>query len=134
LTITWDSVGGDHYRKGEIKMSHDSDTQQGTEKVGKVAQDWSRDAFASKLAAGAEAVRDWEKSLDAPRGTVAMALGTILGTVTVAAFTKAWPKLKTPVVGVGYLVGGYTLYQLVRAAARDRCLDEEVTKLTIPPA
>lgn len=89
------------------------------------SRDWSRDSLTTNLSHGVEAVRDWEMSLDVPEGTVAVALGTILGTVTVAAFTKAWPRLKSPVTGVGYAVAGYAVYRLVKSCFESSPADSD---------
>ena len=64
-------------------------------------------------------VKDWQKEAGVPGGAVAVTLGAILGSITVAAFTKTWPALKTPVVAAGYLVSGYALSRLVRRAYQE---------------
>jgi hypothetical protein len=64
-------------------------------------------------------VKNWQKEAGVPDGAVAVTLGAVLGSITVAAFTKAWPALKTPVVGAGYLVSGYALSRLARRAYQE---------------
>jgi hypothetical protein len=70
-------------------------------------------------------VKNWEKEAGLPDGGAAVTFGAILGSITVAAFTKAWPSLKTPVVGAGYLVSGYALSRLVRRACREHPVNPE---------
>jgi hypothetical protein len=79
----------------------------------------------SAIATAAEYAKNWEKEAGLPDGTAAMTLGAVLGSITVAAFTKAWPTLKTPVAGVGYLVSGYALSRLVRSTYREDPVDPE---------
>lgn len=67
------------------------------------------------LKKGVVAVSEFVEGLEIPAWTTEAAVGTILGCLTVRAFTKAWPRLEKPVNAAGYLVGGYAAYRLVKA-------------------
>lgn len=79
----------------------------------------------SAITTATEYVKNWEKEAGLPDGSAAVTLGAIVGSITVAAFTKAWPTLKTPVVGAGYVVTGYALSRLVRRACRENPVNSE---------
>jgi uncharacterized membrane protein YkvA (DUF1232 family) len=68
------------------------------------------------LRKGVAATNQFLESLQIPTKTAGTLVGTILGCLTVKAFTKAWPRLETPVNAAGYVVGGYAAYRLVKAA------------------
>lgn len=70
---------------------------------------------ANLLKKGVAATNQFVEGLQIPAGTTETVVGTILGCLTVRAFTKAWPRLETPVSAAGYLVGGYAAYRLVKA-------------------
>jgi hypothetical protein len=72
--------------------------------------------MAAILTKSAEATSQFIEGLKIPGGTTETVVGTILGCLTVRAFTKAWPRLETPVSAAGYVVGGYALYRLAKAA------------------
>jgi hypothetical protein len=67
---------------------------------------------------GVEAANKFAEKLQNHSGATGAVLGTILGCLTLKAFTKAWPRLETPVMAAGYLVGGYAAYRLVKAASK----------------
>ncbi len=73
-------------------------------------------SVAEMLTEGAEAASRFIRNLHIPDATTETVLGTILGCLTVRAFTKAWPRLETPVSAAGYAVGGYAVYRLAKAA------------------
>lgn len=81
--------------------------------------------FGSAIATAGDYVKNWEKEAGLPVGSATVALGCVLGSITVAAFTKAWPTLKTPVAGVGYLVSGYALSRLIRRVCKESALSPE---------
>ncbi len=61
-------------------------------------------------------VSEFEKEAGLPKGATASAAATTAGSVVVAAFVEAWPRLRKPVMGVGYAACGYVLYKLAQAA------------------
>jgi hypothetical protein len=78
-----------------------------------------QDRIGAAVRTATEYVKEWEKEAGLPDGSAAVTLGAVLGSITIAAFTKAWPTLKTPVVGAGYLVSGYALSSLLRRACQE---------------
>jgi len=76
------------------------------------------------LKKGPEAAGQFVEDLQVPTGTAETVAGTILGCLTVRAFTKAWPRLQKPVNAAGYLVGGYAAYRLVKAVFDQRAEDQ----------
>lgn len=75
----------------------------------------SQGGAAELLKKGVAAASQFMDDLQFPAGTIETVVGTILGCLTLRAFTKAWPRLETPVSATGYLVGGYAVYRLVKA-------------------
>jgi hypothetical protein len=68
------------------------------------------------LKKGAEAANQIMEKLQIHAGATGGVVGTMLGCLTLKAFTKAWPRLETPVMAAGYLIGSYAAYRLVKAA------------------
>lgn len=56
------------------------------------------------------------RDLRIPSSGLEIAVGTVLGAVTIRAFTKAWPRLRTPVNTAGYLVGSSPRNELIELA------------------
>jgi len=73
-------------------------------------------AAADLLKKGISAANKFVEGLQIPAATTGTVVGTVLGCLTLRAFTKAWPRLETPVKAAGYLVGGYAAYRLAKAA------------------
>ena len=91
------------------------DTQGDTDKIGNPEAAGQR-GVPEMLTKGAEAASAFIDDIKVPTDAAETVLGTILGCLTVRAFTKAWPRLETPVSTAGYLVGGYAVYRLAKAA------------------